>query len=70
MITGDMEIRARVQRDPAFKHEDVRTRYAVVPDLVGDRYPSLEDEVIESEYLRAIELVHRIVEWAEKVIYA
>ncbi|MGB7292904.1 MAG: HEPN domain-containing protein [Thermodesulfobacteriota bacterium] len=45
------------------KEADVLTRYAVAA-----RYPGLEEEVSEEEYLRALELARRVVEWVDKVI--
>jgi len=58
---------SRRQKKPSLVYlmdlADVLTRYAVAA-----RYPGLEEEVGEAEYLRAIELARRVVQWAEKVI--
>ena len=45
------------------KEADVLTRYSVAA-----RYPGLEEEASEAEYLRALELARRVVYWAEKII--
>jgi HEPN domain-containing protein len=48
--------------------EDVRQADLLTQYAVETRYPGLNEEVSEADYLRALELAERVLRWAEALI--
>jgi HEPN domain-containing protein len=48
--------------------EDIRQADVLTQYAVETRYPGLNEEVSEEDYLRALELAERVLRWAEALI--